>query len=188
VGVLADYVIRHHYPHLKEQGEQAAGLAARGQPGSQAGGSCRSFNCWPSASLQQRVSCCLPCCALYPTQPHANLCPPALLAYSVLRCAVRLSSLCRQQQRTLQFSHCLPRIPSLYRCAGGGGNKYAAFLTEVAQRTGRLFAEWHRVGFTHGVLNTDNMSIMGDTIGGWCGSFCLGLGVEGGEFILHNLR
>jgi hypothetical protein len=35
----------------------------------------------------------------------------------------------------------------------------------VAQRTGRLVAEWHRVGFVHGVLNTDNMSILGETIG-----------------------
>ncbi|KAL4852996.1 hypothetical protein ACK3TF_005970 [Chlorella vulgaris] len=46
----------------------------------------------------------------------------------------------------------------------GQPNKYASFLTEVAQRTGRLVAEWHRVGFVHGVLNTDNMSILGETI------------------------
>ncbi|KAL4419101.1 hypothetical protein ABPG77_010040 [Micractinium sp. CCAP 211/92] len=46
----------------------------------------------------------------------------------------------------------------------GSANKYAAFLREVAQRTGRLVAEWHRVGFVHGVLNTDNMSILGETI------------------------
>lgn len=46
----------------------------------------------------------------------------------------------------------------------GTANKYGAFLREVAQRTGRLVAEWHRVGFVHGVLNTDNMSILGETI------------------------
>jgi uncharacterized protein YdiU (UPF0061 family) len=34
----------------------------------------------------------------------------------------------------------------------------------VAARTGRLVAAWQAVGFTHGVLNTDNMSILGDTI------------------------
>lgn len=45
------------------------------------------------------------------------------------------------------------------------GNKYALLLQAVAERTGRLVAEWHRVGFVHGVLNTDNMSIVGDTIG-----------------------
>jgi uncharacterized protein YdiU (UPF0061 family) len=44
------------------------------------------------------------------------------------------------------------------------GNKYLKLLKTVASRTGRLIAEWHRVGFVHGVLNTDNMSILGDTI------------------------
>ena len=43
-------------------------------------------------------------------------------------------------------------------------NRYAALLVAVAQRTGKLVAEWHRVGFVHGVLNTDNMSILGETI------------------------
>ena len=43
-------------------------------------------------------------------------------------------------------------------------NQYKQFLTAVARRTGFLVSEWHRVGFTHGVLNTDNMSIIGDTI------------------------
>jgi len=38
------------------------------------------------------------------------------------------------------------------------------WLGEVAARTGRLVAAWQAVGFTHGVLNTDNMSILGDTI------------------------
>lgn len=46
----------------------------------------------------------------------------------------------------------------------GTGNKYAAFLAEVGQRTAHLVSEWHRVGFVHGVLNTDNMSILGETI------------------------
>ncbi len=41
---------------------------------------------------------------------------------------------------------------------------YAAWLGEVAERTGRLVAAWQAVGFCHGVLNTDNMSILGDTI------------------------
>ena len=43
-------------------------------------------------------------------------------------------------------------------------NKYAKFLTEVAGRTGALVARWQAVGFVHGVLNTDNMSILGETI------------------------
>lgn len=40
----------------------------------------------------------------------------------------------------------------------------AAFFREITQRTARLVAEWQCVGFCHGVLNTDNMSIVGLTI------------------------
>ncbi len=41
---------------------------------------------------------------------------------------------------------------------------YADWFGEVCERTARLVAEWMRVGFVHGVLNTDNMSILGLTI------------------------
>lgn len=40
----------------------------------------------------------------------------------------------------------------------------AAFFREITRRTARLVAEWQCVGFCHGVLNTDNMSIVGATI------------------------
>ncbi|CAN6453889.1 unnamed protein product [Victoria cruziana] len=43
-------------------------------------------------------------------------------------------------------------------------NKYAAWAVEVAERTAVLIARWQGVGFTHGVLNTDNMSALGLTI------------------------
>ncbi len=42
--------------------------------------------------------------------------------------------------------------------------RYARFLSAVVERTARLFAEWQAVGFAHGVLNTDNMSILGLTL------------------------
>jgi uncharacterized protein YdiU (UPF0061 family) len=41
---------------------------------------------------------------------------------------------------------------------------YGKFLDEVAVRTARMVAHWMRVGFVHGVMNTDNMSILGLTI------------------------
>jgi uncharacterized protein YdiU (UPF0061 family) len=41
---------------------------------------------------------------------------------------------------------------------------YLAWLEEVSRRTARLVAQWQGVGFCHGVLNTDNMSILGLTI------------------------
>jgi uncharacterized protein YdiU (UPF0061 family) len=35
---------------------------------------------------------------------------------------------------------------------------------EIAERTASTIARWQGVGFTHGVMNTDNMSILGLTI------------------------
>ena len=45
-----------------------------------------------------------------------------------------------------------------------GGNAYAALLQAVSERTAHLMAQWQAVGFCHGVMNTDNMSILGLTI------------------------
>ncbi|MFO8146171.1 MAG: protein adenylyltransferase SelO [Bacteroidota bacterium] len=45
-----------------------------------------------------------------------------------------------------------------------GTQKIIPFFKEVIERTAQLMAEWHRVGFVHGVMNTDNMSILGQTI------------------------
>ena len=47
---------------------------------------------------------------------------------------------------------------------GSGETLYADWFAEVCERTARLVAGWMRVGFVHGVLNTDNMSILGLTI------------------------
>ena len=41
---------------------------------------------------------------------------------------------------------------------------YQALLAEVTRRTARLMAQWQAVGFMHGVMNTDNMSILGLTL------------------------
>ncbi len=43
-------------------------------------------------------------------------------------------------------------------------NRYILLFQEVVKRTALLFAKWQSVGFCHGVLNTDNMSILGLTI------------------------
>lgn len=61
---------------------------------------------------------------------------------------------------------------------GQGKDGYRAWLIEVAERTATLIAHWQAVGFVHGVLNTDNMSILGLTIDygpyGWTDNFDLG--------------
>ncbi len=43
-------------------------------------------------------------------------------------------------------------------------DRYAGLLREVVLRTARLMAQWQLVGFAHGVMNTDNMSILGLTL------------------------
>ncbi|MCL1845066.1 MAG: YdiU family protein [Defluviitaleaceae bacterium] len=43
-------------------------------------------------------------------------------------------------------------------------DKYVLFLREVARRQADLIAKWQLVGFIHGVMNTDNMAISGETI------------------------
>jgi protein adenylyltransferase len=43
-------------------------------------------------------------------------------------------------------------------------NPYEALVRDVACRTGELLARWQAVGFMHGVMNTDNMSILGLTL------------------------
>lgn len=42
--------------------------------------------------------------------------------------------------------------------------RYALWLQDVVERTASLIAQWQSVGFAHGVMNTDNMSILGLTI------------------------
>ncbi len=45
-----------------------------------------------------------------------------------------------------------------------GQNAYLELFREITRRTALLMAHWMRVGFVHGVMNTDNMSILGVTI------------------------
>ncbi|WP_329740811.1 protein adenylyltransferase SelO [Dyella sp. A6] len=59
--------------------------------------------------------------------------------------------------------------------AGPASTRYADWFGEVCERTATMVAHWMRVGFVHGVMNTDNMSILGLTLDygpyGWIDSF-----------------
>jgi len=46
----------------------------------------------------------------------------------------------------------------------GVPDRYLALLRAVCERQARLIAQWINVGFIHGVMNTDNMAISGETI------------------------
>lgn len=43
-------------------------------------------------------------------------------------------------------------------------DRYVLWFTDIVKRTASLIAQWQSVGFAHGVMNTDNMSILGLTL------------------------
>ena len=55
-------------------------------------------------------------------------------------------------------------IEQHYPRAAVADNPYLALFTEIVDRQAKLIASWMNVGFIHGVMNTDNMSIVGETI------------------------
>ncbi|MCU0974739.1 MAG: YdiU family protein [Steroidobacteraceae bacterium] len=55
-------------------------------------------------------------------------------------------------------------IDRLYPDAAGAATPALALLEAVVARQARLVAQWLHVGFIHGVMNTDNMAISGETI------------------------
>ncbi len=56
-----------------------------------------------------------------------------------------------------------------------GTHRYPDFFVAVCTHTARMIAHWMRVGFVHGVMNTDNMSVLGLTLDygpyGWLEAF-----------------
>ena len=51
-----------------------------------------------------------------------------------------------------------------YPALADAENPYLAFLNAVIDRQAALVAKWMQIGFIHGVMNTDNMAISGETI------------------------
>jgi uncharacterized protein YdiU (UPF0061 family) len=51
-----------------------------------------------------------------------------------------------------------------YPSAAQDGAPYLALLKQVVSRQASLIAQWMNVGFIHGVMNTDNMAVSGETI------------------------
>ena len=51
-----------------------------------------------------------------------------------------------------------------YPACRAAAQPYVAMLEQIALRTAEMMADWQAVGFCHGVMNTDNMSVLGLTI------------------------
>ena len=56
------------------------------------------------------------------------------------------------------INSCYPELEEVER-----PERYGRLLEEIIRRTGWMVAQWQSVGFAHGVMNTDNMSILGET-------------------------
>ncbi|RNC85015.1 MAG: YdiU family protein [Winogradskyella sp.] len=84
----------------------------------------------------------------------------------------------RQDHKTLKtlvdytIKHHFPKL------GGPSKDTYVKFFRDVMKRTLDMIIHWQRVGFVHGVMNTDNMSILGLTIDygpyGWLDDFNFG--------------
>ena len=55
-------------------------------------------------------------------------------------------------------------IAQFYPHLAGAPDRYPRFFHEIAVRTAELIAKWQAVGWAHGVMNSDNMSIVGLTL------------------------
>jgi len=62
-----------------------------------------------------------------------------------------------QQLADYVIAHHWPELVGLEDC-------YALWFRDVVERTASMVAQWQTVGFAHGVMNTDNMSILGLTM------------------------
>jgi uncharacterized protein YdiU (UPF0061 family) len=98
-------------------------------------------------------------------EPGAVVCrvAPSFLRFGHFEIlAARRDETLLRQLLDFAIEHHFPDIHAAHRV--GGQEAYLAWFEEVCERTARLMAEWMRVGFVHGVMNTDNMSILGLTI------------------------
>ena len=67
-----------------------------------------------------------------------------------------------EAQRVAQLADFV--IETQFPALGGLPDRHDRLLREVIERTARLVAAWQAQGFVHGVMNTDNMSILGLTL------------------------
>jgi len=71
------------------------------------------------------------------------------------------AAFCTEEDTRLLADYCIQRhFPEF----DSQENKYILFLSKVAELQASLIAKWQHVGFIHGVMNTDNMAISGETI------------------------
>lgn len=58
----------------------------------------------------------------------------------------------------------LHHVPEIDKTENFSTEDYEQWFALICEKTAKLIVEWHRVGFVHGVMNTDNMSILGLTL------------------------
>ncbi|MCW2923777.1 MAG: hypothetical protein JWM98_1181 [Thermoleophilia bacterium] len=108
-------------------------------------------------------------------EPGAVVCrvAPSFVRFGTFELpAVRGDTALLRQLVTFTITHDFPHLLAQH---GSIDEAIGPWFAEVCERTCALVVDWMRVGFVHGVLNTDNMSILGLTIDygpyGWLEDF-----------------
>ena len=85
----------------------------------------------------------------------------------VAKCHIRVGTfqLASLSKENMDIEHLLEySIKRLFPKIAKNNNKYLEFFKKIVESQISLIVEWQRVGFIHGVMNTDNMSLSGETI------------------------
>ncbi len=77
-----------------------------------------------------------------------------------LRYLERSDLMCRLLDHVIEYYYPAPLV---FRKPESPEERYSRFFDELVKRTAQLAAQWMAAGFCHGVLNTDNMSITGES-------------------------
>jgi len=109
-------------------------------------------------------------------EPGAVVCrvAPSFIRFGNFQIFAARQELAELRQLTdFTIAHYFPDLAQAHE--PGTAQLYAAFFDEVSRTTLDMVIGWMRVGFVHGVMNTDNMSIHGETIDygpyGWLEGF-----------------
>lgn len=97
----------------------------------------------------------------HPRRSGRDRVPRGALVHSIRQFRTARRTWRRRSAKAVGGLHPGARFPDL---PGSGEDRIAAWFGQVCERTAVMVAHWMRVGFVHGVMNTDNMSILGLTI------------------------
>ena len=114
---------------------------------------------WLQPEIWSYVTCSMMATHNRKLEPFCTRLSPSFVRFGSFEI---FSSRGENEETKLLMDYC---ITELYPHLGTPSKEvYLQFFDEVCKRTATLVSKWMSVGFVHGVMNTDNMSILGYTI------------------------